>query len=121
MMVLSAQRPDASLIEFLAYRARSAPVGRLVAEEAGALTVLGAALRWDPPAQLPIVSAMICLGCYAAWGLIDRAGAVAAARGWTRSSKALRALTFAFTALGLVAGAGILLSVWAFALGTWIS
>jgi hypothetical protein len=29
MMVLSAQRPDASLAEFLAHRARSAPIRQL--------------------------------------------------------------------------------------------
>jgi hypothetical protein len=36
-------------------------------------------------------------------------------------SQALNASAWAFTAIGIVAGAGVLLSIWALALGTWIS
>ncbi|HEV7387958.1 MAG TPA: hypothetical protein VGN73_05020 [Gemmatimonadaceae bacterium] len=121
MMVLSALRPDASLIEFLAHRARSAPAARLVGEEGAALAVLSAALWWNPPAQLLLVSSAICFASYAAWGLSDRARGRATTAGWTRSARILRACCVSIAAIGIVAGAGVLLSVWALALGTWIS
>lgn len=121
MLVLSAHRPDASLVEFLTHRARSAPAARLVRDEVVAIAVLAAALWWNPPAQLVLVSSAICFGSYAAWGLFDRAGDRATASGWIVSAGILRACSVALAAIGIVAGAGVLLSVWALALGTWIS
>ena len=120
-MVLSALRPDASLGEFLAHRARSAPVVRLAAEAIAGLIVLGAALWWNPRAQVVIASASLCLVSYALWGLLDRAHAVSSARGWHSATRALAVSRGLCVFLGLIAGAGVLLSVWALALGTWIS
>ena len=119
--VLSALRPDASLPEFLAYRARSAPVLRLVAEGLAAAGVLVAALWWDPSAQLVIVTASACFACYAGWGLLDRADSQATLRGWRLAARICRALSSVLVGFGFLAGIGVLFSIWALALGTWIS
>ena len=121
MMVLSALRPDASLPEFLAYRGRSAPVLRLAAEGLTAVAVLVAALWWNPPAQLVIVTASTCFLCYASWGLLDRAAGHATSRGWRAAAKICWALSSVLVGLGFLAGVGVLFSIWALALGTWIS
>jgi hypothetical protein len=121
MMVLSALRPDASLTEFLAHRARSAPATRLAAEAVAGLVVLIAAMRWNPPARLVIATAALCFASYALWGLLDRARSRAASRGWIVTERILHAASVLCVAIGLVGGAGVLLSVWALALGTWIS
>jgi len=121
MMVLSALRPDASLTEFLAHRGRSAPATRLAAEAVAGLAVLTAAMRWNPPAQLVIATAALCFVSYASWGLLDRARSRAASRGWIGTERILHAACVLCVAIGLVAGAGVLLSIWALALGTWIS
>lgn len=121
MMVLSALRPDASLIEFLAHRARSAPVTRLAAEAITGLAVLVAAMWWNPPAQMVIATAALSFACYASWGLLDRVRSKAASRGWNGTARILHASCVLCVGVGLVAGAGVLLSIWAIALGTWIS
>jgi len=121
MMVLSALRPDASLPEFLAYRARSAPVLRLAAQGLTAVAALVAALWWDPPAQPVIVTASTCLMCYAGWGLLDRAVGHATSRGWRAATKVCLTLSSVLVGLGFLAGVGVLFSIWALALGTWIS
>jgi hypothetical protein len=121
MMVLSALRPDASLVEFLKYRARSAPAPRLTAELIAGAVAIAAALWWKPPAQLVIVTTAACFSCYAVWGLLDRARGRALTRGRNRTARALRIACIFFVALGAIAGAGVLLSIWALALGTWIS
>ena len=121
MMVLSALRADASLPEFLAYRARSAPVLRLAAEGLIAVAALVAALRWNPSAQVVMVSASTCFFCYAGWGLLDRAAGQATSRGWRVAGKICRALSSVLVGVGFLAGGGVLFSIWALALGTWIS
>src|SRR4051794_31984481 len=113
MMVLSALRPDASLGEFLAHRARAAPVIRLAAEAVAAVAVLGAALWWNPRAQLVIASASVCFASYALWGLLDRASAIASTRGWPATALALAYSRGLCVVIGVIAGAGVLLSVWA--------
>jgi hypothetical protein len=121
MMVLSALRPDATLTEFLAHRARSAPATRLAVEAVAGMVVLTATMRWNPPAQLVIAAAALCFASYASWGLIDRARSRAASRGWSGAERILHAASVLCVAIGLVGGAGVLLSIWALALGTWIS
>jgi hypothetical protein len=121
MMVLSALRPDASLGEFLAHRARSAPVLRLAGEAVGAALVITAALWWNPAARLLIVTSASSFFCYAAWGLLDRARSRVAARGSGAAVRILGLLCMLCAAIGVIAAAGVLLSLWALALGTWIS
>jgi hypothetical protein len=121
MMVLSVLRPDAGLLEFLANRARSATVRRL-----GLDVVLGAAaaasmLRWHPAVYLVIASAATVLFSYGAWGLLDRGRSTLLSNGWSRTASALDALGALSALLGVVGVGGVLLAVWALALGTWIS
>lgn len=121
MMVLSVLRPDAGLFEFLAQRARSAPVRRLAIDALGGAAILVAALRWNPAAQPLIASAAALLFSYGLWGLLDRVRARLSNRGPTRIAGLLDALCILSATLGVVAAAGILLAVWAIAPGTWIS
>jgi len=121
MMVLSALRPDAGLFEFLAHRARSAPARRLGIDAVGGAAILAAALRWNPFAQPLIASAAALLFSYGAWGLLDRASSRVSNRGWVRTARLFEALCVLSAILGVIAAAGVLLAVWAIALGTWIS
>jgi hypothetical protein len=121
MMVLSALRPDAGLLEFLAQRARSASVRRLAIDAAVGAGALVAALRWDHSGHLVIASAATLLLAYGVWGLLDRVRTLAANRSQPRIAGLLDALCALCATLGALAVAGILLAVWALALGTWIS
>ena len=121
MMVLSALRPDAGLFEFLAQRARSASMRRLAIDAAVGTGAFVAALRWNPAAQLVIASAATILFSYGAWGLLDRVHSRLANRPWPRTAGLFEALCALCAGLGLLAAAGVLLAIWALALGTWIS
>jgi hypothetical protein len=120
MMVLSALRPDASLPEFLAHRARATSARRLQIDLVVSLVVIAleAWLRYSK--WLPVVSVAVCLGAYATWGLLDRARS-AHPQSSQLAAGALEMLCAFFVALGIVATAALLFSVWAIALGTWIS
>jgi hypothetical protein len=121
MMALSALRPDASLAEFLAYRARSASLRRLAADLIVGLGGVSAALWWRPASWLLLSSAAICFAAFGAWGLADRARA----RVETSSRRVRRELLVwmcaVIVAVGALAASALLYSVWALALGTWIS
>ena len=121
MMVLSALRPDASLPEFLAHRARSASLGRLSINLAVGLAGLSATLWWRPSARLVLTSLALCFVAYGAWGLADRARTRVATRGNRFQSGSMEVLCGLLGAGGVLAAAAVLLSVWAIALGTWIS
>lgn len=120
-MVLSGLRPDASLSEFLAHRARSASIRRLSMDVAVGVAGASAAIWWRPAAWLVLTSLAWCFFAYGAWGLADRARSRLAIRDNRIVSASLDALCGAMAAFGVVAAAGLLLSVWAIALGTWIS
>lgn len=121
MMVLSVLRPDAGLFEFLAHRARAASVRRLAIDAAVGVGALLAALRWHHAAHLVIACAAAFLLAYGAWGLLDRARSTLANRVGPRTVGLVEALCALCAALGVLSVAGILLAVWALALGTWIS
>lgn len=121
MMVLSALRPDAGLFEFLAHRARSASVRRLGLDVAVGATAVASVFRWHLMAPLVIASAATVLFSYGAWGLLDRGRSSLSNRGWPRTASALDALGALSALLGVLATGGVLLAVWAIALGTWIS
>jgi hypothetical protein len=121
MMVLSALRPDASLSEFLAHRARSASVRRLSINLAVGLSAFSTALWWRPFAWLVLASLALCFFAYGGWGLADRARSVAAVRVNRLLSASMDALCVVLGAVGALAIAALLLSVWGIALGTWIS
>jgi len=120
-MVLSALRPDASLIEFLEYRARSASIRRLVAQ-----SIVAFALVTGGFGRLPFARSIVgtfggvCF-CYAAWGLIDRAQSYSANRSWTLGAQYLRLLSALFVGIGVLSGLGFLLAIWFLALGSaWV-
>jgi hypothetical protein len=121
MIVLSALRPDASLLEFLTHRARSASVLRLGADTVAGAAALAGALRWEPGGRLVIATAAICLACYGAWGLLDRARSGVARSRWSATARVFDALCGLCVGLGILSASGLLLAIWAIALGTWIS
>ena len=121
MMVLSALRPDASLFEFLANRARSASVYRLSIDVAVGVAGAWAAAQWRPLAWLVLTSLALCFVAYGGWGLTDRARTRTLARDYGLLAGAMEAVAALLAAVGVVAAAGVLLGLWAIALGTWIS
>jgi hypothetical protein len=121
MMVLSALRPDASLPEFLAHRAKSASMRRLSIDMIVGLAGLGAALYWRPSAWLVVASMALCFVAYGGWGAADRIRSGAANHYQPKLHALMEALCFLLGAVGVVAVAALLYSVWAVALGTWIS
>jgi hypothetical protein len=121
MMVLSALRPDASLPEFLAHRARSASARRLSIDLAVGVAGLSAAFHWRPAGWLVIASLALIFLTYGGWGIADRVRSIASARESRLSRTLLDALCFLLGAAGALATATLLYSVWAMALGTWIS
>jgi len=120
-MVLSALRPDAGLLEFLAHRARSATVRRLGLDVALGTTAIASVLILRPGASLFIASVATVFLSYGAWGLLDRGRSILSSRGSPRAASVLDALGALSALLGLLGAAGVLLAVWAVALGTWIS
>lgn len=120
-MVLSALRPDAGLLEFLAHRARSATPRRLGLDVALGATAIAFALISHPVASLFIASTATVFLSYGAWGLLDRGRSMLSSRGSSRAASALDALGALSALLGVLGASGVLLAVWALALGTWIS
>ncbi len=121
MMVLSALRPDASLSEFLTDRARSASVTRLTADALAGALAFGASVWWELPLRLGFASLVACLFFYGAWGLLDRVRTRTATGRLPKVVKVLDVLCLLSAVLGALPIAGVLLAVWALALGTWIS
>ncbi len=121
MMVLSALRPDASLVEFLEHRARSAPVRRLAAYAITGLALIFAAFSILPFGRSVVGTFAAGFFCYAVWGLIDRARSSFANRGWKLTAQYLKLLCKLIAGLGVVAGLAFLLAVWFMALGSaWV-
>ena len=121
MMVLSALRPDASLPEFLAHRAKSASVRRLAIDVAAGTAGFASALHWRPAGWLAVASLALIFFAYGGWGIADRVRSAAATRESRLSRALLDGLCLVLGATGLLATAALLYSVWAMALGTWIS
>jgi hypothetical protein len=121
MMVLSALRPDASLLEFLTHRARAASLLRLGSDMVAGAAVCAAALWWEPAGRAIIAATALCLSAYGAWGLLDRVRTGVASRRWPATVRVFDVLCGLCIALGVVAASGAVLAVWAIALGTWIS
>jgi hypothetical protein len=121
MMVLSALRPDASLPEFLAHRAKSASVRRLAIDVAAGAVGFASALHWRPAGWLAVTSLALIFFAYGGWGIADRVRSAAATRESRLARALLDALCLLLGATGLLATAALLYSIWAVALGTWIS
>lgn len=121
MMVLSALRPDASLFEFLAHRARSASVQRLTGDVIAGGAIFGAALQWESTLWLAAASTATCFVAYGIWGLFDRVRSRVDSGRWPRMGGLLDALCALAAGTGVIAAAAGLFAIWAIALGTWIS
>jgi hypothetical protein len=121
MMVLSALRPDASLPEFLAHRARSASLQRLSIDLGVGIAGSVAALWWRPSAWLVLTSAGVLFFAYGGWALADRARSSKASQDHRILRGSMEITCALFAALGLLGAAALLYGVWAIALGTWIS
>ena len=121
MMVLSALRPDASLSEFLAHRARSASMRRLAIDAVIGGAAWAAALWWKPTVWLVLASGGLCFFSYGAWGMLDRVRSRSTVAESTLLAGLVDATSALCATLGTIAVAGVLLGVWALALGTWIS
>ena len=121
MMVLSALRPNASLLEFLSYRARTALPLRLATDTVAGAAVCAAALWWEPAGRLVIAAIALCLSAYGAWGLLDRVRSGVAKTRWSATARVFDVLCGLCVGIGVVAASGAMLAVWAIALGTWIS
>jgi hypothetical protein len=120
-MMNPALRPDVSLPEFLAARARAASDGRLVVDViVGCCAALAVAV-WRPAGWLVMLGVSVCLAAFGAWGIIDRElreRADVRGAGIVRVLSALRIATAASGALAAVATMFALLGI---ARGTWIS
>ena len=121
MMFLSALRPDASLVEYLEYRARSISVRGLVARAIVAFAFVAGSFGKLPVARSVIGTFAGAYFCYAVWGLMDRARSHSLDHGWVVTAKYLRLLCGLFVGLGVLSGIGLLLAVWFVALGSpWV-
>jgi hypothetical protein len=121
MMVLSALRPDASLPECLVDRARSASIRRLAVDALAGVAGCAAALLERPTGWLVLASAALCFFSFGAWGILDRVRSRPAVMTRTLLAGLVDATCALCAFLGALAAAGVLLGVWALALGTWIS
>jgi hypothetical protein len=121
MIGLSALRPDASLPEFLAHRARSASIYRLSLDLAVGVAGSSAVLWWRPSGWVVLTGVAMIFFAYGGWGLADRARSSRAAQEHRFLRASMETICALFGAIGLLAAAGALFGVWAIALGTWIS
>ena len=120
-MILSARRPDASLVEFLEGRARSASVMRLAAQAIVAFALVTGGFGRLPYARSVVGTFASAFFCYSVWGLLDRARSHSTSRGWTLTAQGLRMLSALFVGLGVLSGLGLLLAIWFIALGSaWV-
>ncbi|HUQ99675.1 MAG TPA: hypothetical protein VM166_09495 [Gemmatimonadaceae bacterium] len=121
MSALIASRSEVSLLSFLVERARAASLPRLSIDTVVGTLCIALAVTFKPSAWLVLASAGLFLLSYGEWGLLDRMrrSEGPAANKWLLGL--LDMLCALMTALLMTAIAAMLLGMWAFALGTWIS
>ncbi len=119
-MIDTVPRPDASLPEFLAARARHATDTRLTVDALAGLIVAAVAAYWNGPGAPLLASVALCFFAYGIWGIADRelgerATAAPRVRGALIVLRALAAV------LGFAAAAYVTVLALAQALGVMIS
>ena len=121
-MMNPALRPDASLFEFLAARARAASDLRLVLDVlVGCAAALGIAV-WRPTGWLSVGGAALALATFGLWGVVDReVRDRAAAVGSARAVSVLRVARAGAAIVGFSSAVVALFAALGLVLGTWIS
>ena len=110
-MVLSSRRPDASLVEYVESRARSAPLRSLIAHTVIAFAVAISGFSLLPSGkQIVFPFALVYFSC-GAWGLLDRARSHSLARGRQHSARYLGMLCSFFVGLAVLSGIGLLFAL----------
>lgn len=119
-MIDTVPRPDASLPEFLAARARHATDTRLAVDALAGLLLAAGVAYWNGPGASFLVSIGVCFSAYGLWGIADRElGERQNATPRVRLS--LRGARVMAAALGFAAAAYIVVLMLAKALGVMIS
>lgn len=119
-MIDTVPRPDASLPEFLAARARHATDTRLTVDALAGLTVAAVVAYWNGPGAPFLASVALCFFAYGIWGIADRElGERPMAAPRVRG--ALTVLRTLAAVLGFAAAAYIVVLALAKALGVMIS
>jgi hypothetical protein len=120
-MMNPALRPDASLPEFLAARARAASDGRLVVDViAGCCAALAVAL-WQPIGWITLLGAAVCLAAFGAWGIVDREIRERAEAPHAPLVRVLALVRILAAVVGALAAVTAMFAVLGVMLGTWIS
>ncbi|HYC52383.1 MAG TPA: hypothetical protein VEB19_14825 [Gemmatimonadaceae bacterium] len=118
-MIDTVPRPDASLPEFLAARARHTSDGALAAcAGVGVFTVVAGAI-WALPGWYALIAFGTCLLAFGAWGIADRELAEREPRG--ALPRALRGARALATVAGFAAGLFLMMVILGKALGRIIS
>ena len=120
-MMNPALRPDASLPEFLAARARAASDGRLVVDVIVGCSAALAIAVWRPTGWVTLLGAALCLAAFGAWGIVDRELRERVGAPPTLLLQSLALIRVAAAAIGALAAVTALFSVLGIVLGTWIS
>jgi hypothetical protein len=114
-------RPDTSLPEFLAARARAASDGRLVVDViAGCGVALGVAV-WRPVGWITLLGAAVSLAAFGVWGIADREIRERANAPRVPAVRVLTIVRAAAVAVGALAAVTAIFAVLGVVLGTWIS
>jgi len=116
-----ALRPDASLVEYLAARARAASDGRLVLDALGGLLLALAIAVWRPVAWPSLAGVCLALAAFGFWGIADRELRDRADAPTSLATRTLRVARGAVAAIGFISGAVALFSWLGVMLGKWIS
>jgi len=120
-MIDSIPKPDASLPEFLAARARRSSDTRLVLDATGGFTVAVSAALWAGPGWHLLLGAGACFFAFGLWGIADRELGERGDAGPRAALLLLQAARVASCVIGAAGLAVLLLSFLGLALGRLIS
>jgi hypothetical protein len=120
-MVSSMLRPDMSLPDALAARARAASNNRLALDVVGGMVVATAILVWRPALWLLPFAATICFAAFGLWGIADREVGRRASTDQDLLASALRFVRVVAAVVGAVAALTLIFGALSVLLGTWIS
>lgn len=120
-MVISALRPDASLAEFLAHRAREASLRRLWLDVTLGTVAAVATISSRPAGWVILTSAALCFIAYGSWGLLDRARSYPAIVSRPVLVGVCETLAVVAVLTGTLAVGAMLFAALRFPLGTWFT